>query len=118
VQFLLPAYNRQFGLRGDLQAAATLDPSPRLICYPQRYDSASFYLPEAVIQVYTTTQRRELLADVLAHPQSLLLVRSGRGVRDLLDELPASLEFVPVGKHASAVTVGWVRQRADPLAQR
>jgi dolichol-phosphate mannosyltransferase len=116
VQFLLPAYNRQFALRGDLHAnAEQVDPQTlRIACYPQRYDSASFYLPEAEVRVYTAEQRGRLLADLRAHPETLLLVRSGRTLHELLDELPGSLEFVPRRRPQGAVAVGWVRARAQP----
>jgi hypothetical protein len=120
VQLLLPAYNRQFALRGDLQAnAERLDPQTlRIACYPQRYDSASFYLPRAEVRVYTAQQRGRLLADLRAHPETLLLVRSGRTLRELLDVLPGSLEFAPRRRPQGAVAVGWVRPRAQPTDGR
>jgi 4-amino-4-deoxy-L-arabinose transferase-like glycosyltransferase len=118
VQYLLPAYNRQFALRGDLQAnAAWRDrPSIPVVCYPQRYDSVSFYLPHANVRVFTLNQRAELLASLRDHPETLLLIKSGRLLQELLDELPGSMVFVTSGKPQGAVTVGWVRNRAEPPA--
>jgi 4-amino-4-deoxy-L-arabinose transferase-like glycosyltransferase len=116
VQFLLPAYNRQFGLRHDLQAHAAAHDCAGLhiACYPQRYDSASFYLPYADVVAYAASQRGRLLDDLRARPRTLLLIRSGRTLQELLDELPGSMEFVTRGRPQGAVTVGWVRERAAP----
>ncbi len=112
VWHLQPAYNRQFAIRRDLRALAEQVDPQRLavVCYPQRYDSASFYLPWADIRVYTAEQRRQLLDDLRARPETLLLVKSGRSLRELTEELPESLEFVPRNRQ-SAVVVGWVRPR-------
>jgi hypothetical protein len=41
----------------------------------------------------------------------LLLVKSGRALRELLDDLPESVEFVSRGKQG-LVTVGRIRARA------
>jgi dolichol-phosphate mannosyltransferase len=115
VQTLLPAYNRQFALRSDLRALADHTDTARLpvVCYPQRYDSASFYLPQAEVRVYTAEQRRQLLDDLRARPETLLLVKSGRSLRELVDDLPESLEFVARGGQG-AVVVGRVRARPEP----
>jgi 4-amino-4-deoxy-L-arabinose transferase-like glycosyltransferase len=115
-QFLLPAYNRQFALRADLQAyAAWSDRSTvPVVCYPQRYDSVSFYLPHARVRVFTADQRPQLIDALRDHPETLLLVKSGRVLNELLDELPPTMEFVTRGKPKGAVTVGWVRNRTEP----
>jgi dolichol-phosphate mannosyltransferase len=113
VYHLQPAYNRQFALRSQLRAAG-LDRSehPTIVCYPQRWDSVSFYLPHADVRAYTPSQRRQLLADLRSRPRTLLLVKSGRALEQLLRELPDSVEFVAQGP-ASAVTAGWVRPRPE-----
>jgi dolichol-phosphate mannosyltransferase len=111
---LLPAYNQQFALRKELWTHAELAPTRRLrvVCYPQRYDSVSYYLPNADVRVYTADQKRQLLRD-LRRGDTLLLVKSGRVLQQLLDEWPEGVEFVSRGKQG-AITVGWVRVRDVP----
>jgi 4-amino-4-deoxy-L-arabinose transferase-like glycosyltransferase len=115
VYHLQPAYNRQFALRGHLRTDANLADRTRLpvVCYPQRWDSVSFYLPHADVRVYTLEQRRQLLVDLRSQPRTLLLVKSGKVLEDLLRELPDSVEFVARGR-PGAVTAGWIRPRLEP----
>jgi dolichol-phosphate mannosyltransferase len=114
VYHLQPAYNRQFALRGRLRSDAGLARGERLpvACYPRRWDSVSFYLPRADVRVYTPGQRRELLEDLRSRPRTLLLVKSGKALEEVLRELPASFEFVPRGR-PGLVTSGWVRPRKE-----
>jgi len=113
VYHLQPAYNRQFALRGALRTAHfPSSDRPVIVCYPHRWDSVSFYLPRADVRVYTTGQRRELLADLRSRPRTLLLVKSGRVLEELLRELPDSVEFVAHGR-PGAVAAGWVRSRPE-----
>jgi 4-amino-4-deoxy-L-arabinose transferase-like glycosyltransferase len=120
---LQPAYNRRFAIRSDLRAVIPpVNPSHlAIVCYPQRYESVSFYLPHADIRVYTADQRRQLLDDLAARPETLLLVKSGRSLRELVETLPEWLEFVPRDRQ-QAIVVGWVRARGETaeskLAQR
>ncbi|HEY7156620.1 MAG TPA: glycosyltransferase [Gemmataceae bacterium] len=114
VFYLQPAYNRQFALRDQLpsEAALTARGAP-VVCYPQRWDSVSFYLPHADVLVYTREQCHQLLADLRSRPRTLLLVKSGKVLDELLRELPTSIEFVPHSR-SGAVTAGWVRPRPEP----
>ncbi len=115
VYHLQPAYNRQFALRGHLRGDTDLADGTRLpvVCYPQRWDSVSFYLPRADVRVYTLEQRRQMLADLRSRPRTLLLVKSGKVLDDLLRELSDSIEFVAHGR-PGVVTAGWVRPRREP----
>src|SRR5205823_12420080 len=64
VLFLQPAYNQQFSLRGQLRrahAGRAGQHAPAVVCYPQRWDSVSFYLPDVPVSVYSAGQRRELI---------------------------------------------------------
>jgi len=116
VHVLLPAYNQQFALRKELRTHAELAPTPRLTvaCYPQRYDSVSYYLPNADVRVYTADQKRQLLRD-LRRGDTLLVVKTNHALKELLDEWPEGVEFVSRGK-PGAITVGWVRVRGAPPA--
>jgi dolichol-phosphate mannosyltransferase len=118
VRELQPAYNRQYALRSDLrkQLALMHDRSASVACYPQRWDSVSFYLPRADVKVYHSDERARLLADLRTRPETLLLVKSGRALREVLDDLPGSVEFVTHGRQG-LVTVGRVRARESTLAQ-
>jgi dolichol-phosphate mannosyltransferase len=114
VLYLQPAYNRQFALRGRVRADAGLAQAPGvpIVCYPQRWDSVSFYLPRADVRVYGPGQWKELVNELRSRPRTLLLVKSGPVLHDLLRDLPDSVEFVPRGR-PGAVTAGWVRHRAE-----
>jgi hypothetical protein len=111
---MLPAYNGQFALRGPLRAQEREAAGTPLhvVCYPQRFDSVRFYLPDAVTEVYTSQERGLLRRRLESGGETLLVVRSGRSLAEVLDELPASAEFVPC-QSGGAFTVGWVRPRAD-----
>ncbi len=115
VYHLQPAYNRQFALRGHLRGDADLADIDRLpvVCYPQRWDSVSFYLPQADVRVYTLEQRQQLLADLRSRPRTLMLVKSGKVLEELLRDLPESIEFVAHGR-PGVVTAGWVYPRPEP----
>jgi dolichol-phosphate mannosyltransferase len=122
VWHLQPAYNHRFAVRSDLRALAEqVDPSRLpVVCYPQRFDSVSFYLPQADVRAYTAEQRPQLFDDLRARPDTLLLVKSGRSLHELIEGLPDSLEFV-ARNHQNAVVVGWVRTRehaASIIAER
>ncbi len=110
VQFLLPAYNEQFALR---QPLANLDSAEgerlSVVCYPQRFDSVSFYRPDAEVQVFGVAQRDQLLRRLVDRPGALLVVKSGPVADALMHHLPDSVEFVRCG--GGAVEVGWVRPR-------
>jgi 4-amino-4-deoxy-L-arabinose transferase-like glycosyltransferase len=101
-------YNRRFALRSQLRSAAGLTHTPGLpvVCYPQRWDSVTFYLPQADVRVYSSRQRRELLDDLRSRPRTLVLVKSA-ALPDFLKALPPAAEFEPRGRPGT-VTAGWV----------
>jgi hypothetical protein len=109
VYHLQPPYNRQFALRGPLRSRAALAEREKLsiACYPQRWDSVSFYQPQADVRVYLSDQRRQLVDDLRTRARTLLLVKSGKMLDDLLRELPDSAEYVSSGRPGT-VTAGWV----------
>jgi 4-amino-4-deoxy-L-arabinose transferase-like glycosyltransferase len=110
VSELQPAYNRQFALRDDLKQNAVLLPAerPSVACYPQAWDSVTFYLPNADVHVYHAGDRAALLKDVMARPKTLLLVKSKRLCDELLRDLPGRVEFVSRGSQ-HGVAIGCLR---------
>ncbi len=119
VHYLQPAYNRQFSLRGHLRrthAQARLEhvPDVPVVCYPHRWDSVSFYLPRANVRVYGPDERPQLLAALREQPDTLLLVKSGRVLDELLRELPG--REVVVRSRQGGVAVGLVRAREEAPA--
>jgi hypothetical protein len=92
-----------------------------VVCYPQRFDSVSFYLPDSQVSVFTAEQRRELIAHLQDHPGTLLLVKSGAVLQELLHELPPEFSF-STRQRGGAITVGRVVHRdavpSERLAQR
>jgi 4-amino-4-deoxy-L-arabinose transferase-like glycosyltransferase len=114
VVHLLPAYNDQFSVRGALRRQARA--GQEVVCYPMRYDSASFYLPRNPVRVFTKDQSGELIAHLKATPGVLLLVKSGPTLRRLLEELPPTLRFV--GKRDGAIAVGRIEPRPEGLTAR
>jgi hypothetical protein len=112
IQQLLPAYNEQFALRTSLlcQAERATGTPLAVACYPKRYDSASFYLPAANVRAYAPGQQQQLIDDLRSRTGTLLLVKSGATLRELLGQLPDSLVFLTRGRKGD-VTIGWVRAR-------
>ena len=117
--FLLPEYNRRFALRTYLRALVDPhgDEHLTVICYPQRWDSVSFYLPGAEVKVFSARERPQLFAALRNRRPVLLAARSGKALDEIVSGLPQEMEFVSGSKDA-AVTVGWLRLRATPADLR
>ncbi|MFM7148706.1 MAG: glycosyltransferase, partial [Gemmataceae bacterium] len=100
VQFLLPAYNDLFSLRGQLRRVA--GPVERrgqeVVCFPQRYESVSFYLPGGNIRVFGADQQNTMIRHLRQNPGTMLLVKYGPVLQRLLEELPPDIEFQPLKK--------------------
>jgi dolichol-phosphate mannosyltransferase len=114
IHLLLPAYNQQYALRKELRTYAEVAASdrPSVVCYPQRFDSVSYYLPQAAVRVYTADQKQQMLRDLQHSDGTLLVVKSGRPLQELLAEWPDGVEFISRSQQR-AVTVGWVRVRHE-----
>jgi 4-amino-4-deoxy-L-arabinose transferase-like glycosyltransferase len=112
---LLPAYNRQFSVRGQLRqqdGLAKLTSQP-VVCYPLRYDSVSFYLPNSQVRVFGHGQKRELIAHLETHPGTLVLIKSGPVFQDLVRDLPSSIHLR--ARQRGSITVGQVVHVANDL---
>ena len=111
VQVGLPAYNDRFALRDSVMAyrEECAGGGVPVACYPRGWESVSFYLRRRV-RIYPQAQKGRLFADLHRQRRTLLFVRSGRDLEDLLRELPETVEFAPE-RHNVGVVIGWVRPR-------
>jgi dolichol-phosphate mannosyltransferase len=114
VRELLPAYNHQFGLRSQLRRQTQLDGLPLgpVVCYPMRYESVSFYLPDSQVRVFGYGQKRELISHLENHPDALVVVKSGPVYEALVRDLPAGVRL-DTRERGIAVTVGRVVHRPE-----
>ncbi len=114
VQTLLPGYARKFALRGTIRPLAEVARAERLpvVSYPRRWDSVSFYLQREDVQTFTTEQRPALIEELRDREETLVFVKSGKPLDELLGDLPPSREFVVEGRQGT-LTVGRVRWRRE-----
>ncbi len=114
VQALLPGYARKFALRGSVRPLAEVARAERLpvVSYPRRWDSVSFYLQREDVQIFTTEQRPALIEELRDRDETLVFVKSGKPLDELLGDLPPSLEFVAEGRQGT-LTVGRVHWRRE-----
>jgi 4-amino-4-deoxy-L-arabinose transferase-like glycosyltransferase len=101
----LPSYHRRFALRGQVRPHAELAGVDQVFCYPKRWDSVTFYLQREEVRVFGVERRDELVAAALAHPQTLLFVKT-RFLPELQAQLPPGVEFVACGRQGPTLTVG------------
>ncbi|MSR30554.1 MAG: glycosyltransferase [Gemmataceae bacterium] len=113
VREILPAYNNAFSLRGHLREHLRLGQgAPEVVvCYPHRWDSIPFYLPGARIQTFGNGEKEKMIEFLRGRNDTLVLVRSGRERRELVQMLPSQLEF-QTSMNPGSITVGWVRKKA------
>jgi 4-amino-4-deoxy-L-arabinose transferase-like glycosyltransferase len=118
VHVLLPGYYRKFSFRAELRSPAVSvhRADAAVICYPHLWDSVTFYLGHDDVRAYGPSNRNLLIADLCSRPESVLMVKSGHVLNDLLRALPDSLEFVPIGG-PGLITAGLVHQRTQVAAQ-
>jgi 4-amino-4-deoxy-L-arabinose transferase-like glycosyltransferase len=113
VQFLLPNYFHRFSMRDQIRSVMDRSYHPQLpiACYPHHWDSIGFYFQREDVGSYSRERREKLIAELERQPETLVFVKTGRALNDLLHSLSPSLEFVPRGQ-SRTVTAGLVRQRA------
>jgi hypothetical protein len=106
VHWLLPHYHRDFALRGQVRRHFEMANERNLpvASYPKRWESISFYLQRDDVEVYAPPQRAELIRDLQKQGQTLLFVKQGEALADLLQALPGDLEFVPRGRTGRIVS--------------
>jgi hypothetical protein len=118
VWFLQPTYNKQFSLRAALRRhLRESDRARPVVCYPQRFESAGFYLPDNPVRVFGVDQSEQMGAYLRANPGTLLLVKSGHAFDRMIAELPPALEF-RTRQRRGAVLVGRVVERPDAMAKK
>jgi 4-amino-4-deoxy-L-arabinose transferase-like glycosyltransferase len=119
VHLLLPDYYRRFSMR-DLITSLIANNEGRALpvaCYPHHWDSIGYYLQRADVCVYSRDRRDRLLADLQGRPATLLFVKTGPALKEILQSLPPEQEFVSQGE-ARTVTAGVVRRRTATSAAR
>jgi 4-amino-4-deoxy-L-arabinose transferase-like glycosyltransferase len=111
VHVVLPGYYRKFSLRAQVCSIGerAYQAEVPVVCYPHAWDSIRFYLGRDDIRSYGTDERDRLLGDLERCPETVLFVKSGPALDDLVRHFPDSLEFVPRDQS------GWV---AAALVQR
>jgi len=117
VLVFLPGYAGRFSMRGQLESAAEASRAHHglVVCYPRRWDSVSFYLQRNDMRIYTRAEEQKLLNDLETSPRTLAFIKSDRFLPEFLQVLPASLEFVPLGRPGQ-VAVGWVQPRREAVS--
>jgi len=118
VSELLPAYNQLFSIRGQLRAHLKFEKKkPSLVvCYPHLWDSAPFYLPETEVISFSRSEKSQMILFLNQRPNTLLLIKSGKDRKELVQELPQHLEFITDAQQGT-VTVGWIRKKSDEHLQ-
>jgi dolichol-phosphate mannosyltransferase len=113
----LPGYARKFSLRGQVRRHQLLAKAGNLpvFCYPRRWDSVSFYLKRDDVRVFPEKQLPLLIENLERHARVLVFLKTGKPgaspARELLDRLPGSLRFEPIGRQGQ-LTVGIVQRAA------
>jgi len=79
--------------------------------YPKRWESISFYLQRDDVEAYTPAQRAELIRALQKQGQTLLFVKQGEALTDLLTALPKDMEFVPRGRTGRTILSGVVQNK-------
>jgi hypothetical protein len=113
---VLPGYHEGFSLRGHLRQAVKPRPGPEsiaqlsgnpgveLVCFPHRWDSASFYLPHAKVVVFGPDEQLAMENHLRQNPDALLLMKPGRVLNQFLAKFPTRSPRIENALGAVAVT--------------
>ncbi len=117
VGLFLPGFADTRSMRGQVEPLleSGLAADAPVVCYPQRWNSVSFYLQRDDVQVYSENERTRMLEALRDRSETVVFVRSGKSLDELLEALPPGMEFVFQGA-PGPVTVGSVRYRAEAPA--
>ncbi len=108
----LPVYHDRFGLRRQVEISSEYEqeePLP-ILTYPKRWDSIGFYAGRD--DVVSCTDIDDMVSELRAHGRARVFVRRDESLRELLDRMPAEMEFELLGREADYVAVGLVRVRS------
>jgi 4-amino-4-deoxy-L-arabinose transferase-like glycosyltransferase len=110
---LLPEYARRFSLRHPVQMHAwqAKDSGAPVVCYPHRFESIGFYTGRTDVRGFGRENRDAMVSSLQSNPRSFVFVQT-RFLQELLDELPANLEFVQRTRDGMVI-VGEVRRRRE-----
>ena len=113
---VLPGYHEGFSLRGHLRqamrpksgseflASVSAQRDVELVCYPHRWDSAGFYLPNAKITVFGPDEQAAMENHLRQNPEALLLMKPGRTLTQFLARFPTRSPRIENETGAVAVT--------------
>jgi 4-amino-4-deoxy-L-arabinose transferase-like glycosyltransferase len=113
IHLIFPAYHRKFSLRAQVRSVrnASCREEVPIVCYPHAWDSINFYLGRQDVRTYGPSERDRLITDLQDAPETVMFVKTGPALDDLLRRFPPSLQFVP-SSHGEIATAGIVRLRA------
>lgn len=113
---VLPGYHEGFSLRGHLRQAVKTrsrpesiaqlsgNPEIELVCFPHRWDSASFYLPHAKVVVFGPDEQNAMENHLRRNTDALLLMKPGRVLNQFLAKFPTRSPRIENALGAVAVT--------------
>lgn len=110
---ILPNYHGLFGLRTQVEITSAYEQDEELpiLTYPKRWDSINFYTRRDDVESYARGELEQLIRDLKSHGRAMVFVRREGALQELLEALPAELEFIPLGRRDDYVAVGLVRSR-------
>src|SRR5262249_30330525 len=101
-------------LRGQVRRHRDLDMP--VVCYQKRWDSVTFYLGHSAT-VFAPDEREQMYQGFENCAATLVFLKKDKGVREVLEELPATLEFIPRGRQGWNVASGIVRRKSVTSSQ-
>jgi 4-amino-4-deoxy-L-arabinose transferase-like glycosyltransferase len=116
IHIWLPAYHRKFGFFREVTPYAELAADPRLpvVCYPRGSESVNFYLKRSDVRTFSAREQKELLEELRSRPRTLVFVRGGTALENLLKALPKEMKFQPRGAHEKMSAALIERESANP----
>jgi dolichol-phosphate mannosyltransferase len=113
VNQLSPSYARKYSLRNQIRQIQDQVRTEviRVASYPKAWESVCFYLRDTPLAIYSLDRHEALIADLEDH-DTVLFIKSGKTLEDLLHSLPPEMVFQFRGTQAGVV-VGRVRAPAS-----
>lgn len=109
---VLPVYAGWYSLRDQLlpHVAQADAKGAAVMCYPHGWDAVPFYLQRGDVRVFRPNQLADMMSALERQPCSLVIVKTDDSLKQFIEALPESLEFVR-SSWEPTVAVGWVQHR-------